>query len=97
MAEFIDTHTHLFVSEFDEDRTAVVQRAVEAGVVKMCLPSITEESLPGIMKMCEDFPGVCYPMIGLHPTELGNDYKATLDRAVRPHSECLRIFNRYLQ
>lgn len=80
MAEFIDTHTHLFVSEFDEDRTAVVQRAVEAGVVKMCLPSITEESLPGIMKMCEDFPGVCYPMIGLHPTELGNDYKATLDR-----------------
>lgn len=80
MIEFVDTHTHLFVSEFDEDRRAVVQRAVDAGVSRLCLPSITEESLPAIMQMCEEFPGVCYPMIGLHPTELGDDYKAVLER-----------------
>ena len=80
MIEFVDTHTHLFVQEFDEDRKDVVQRAVDAGVAKLCLPSITEESIPSIMKMCEEYPGVCYPMIGLHPTELGEDYKATLER-----------------
>lgn len=80
MMEFVDTHTHLFVTEFDEDRKTVVQRAVEAGVTKLCLPSITEASLPAIMDMCEEYPGVCYPMIGLHPTELDDDYKAVLDR-----------------
>lgn len=92
MIKFVDTHTHLFVSEFDEDRSAAVQRAVEAGVTKLCLPSITEGSLPAIMKMCEEYPGVCYPMLGLHPTELGDDYKATLDRLYA----CLKGDNRYI-
>ena len=79
MIEFVDTHTHLFVPEFDEDRKSAVQRAVDAGVKKLCLPSITAESLPSILAMCEEFHGVCYPMAGLHPTELGDDYKAALD------------------
>lgn len=80
MIDFVDTHTHLFVQEFDEDRNSVVQRALDAGVTKLCLPSITEESIPSIMKMCEEHPGVCFPMMGLHPTELGDDYKRTLER-----------------
>ena len=64
MIEFVDTHTHLFVPEFDEDRKTAVQRAVDAGVKKLCLPSITAESLPSILAMCEELPGVCYPMAG---------------------------------
>ena len=80
MIEFIDTHTHLFEPEFAEDREAVVQRAVEAGVKTLCLPCITEASLSRMEEMCERFPGICYPMIGLHPTELGDDYQIVLDR-----------------
>ena len=80
MIEFIDTHTHLFEPEFAEDREAVVQRAVEAGVETLCLPCITEASLSRMEEMCAGFPGICYPMIGLHPTELGDDYQAVLDR-----------------
>lgn len=80
MIEFIDTHTHLFEPEFAEDREAVVRRAVEAGVKTLCLPCITEESLSRMEEMCAGFPGICYPMIGLHPTELGDDYQAVLDR-----------------
>lgn len=80
MIEFIDTHTHLFEPEFAEDRETVVQRAVEAGVKALCLPCITEASLSRMEEMCAGFPGICYPMIGLHPTELGDDYQAVLDR-----------------
>lgn len=80
MIEFIDTHTHLFEPEFAEDREAVVQRAVEAGVKTLCLPCITEASLSRMEEMCAGFPGICCPMIGLHPTELGDDYQAVLDR-----------------
>lgn len=80
MIEFIDTHTHLFEPEFAEDRETVVQRAVEAGVKTLCLPCITEASLSRMEEMCAGFPGICYPMIGLHPTELGDDYQAVLDR-----------------
>lgn len=80
MIEFIDTHTHLFVEEFDGDREAVVKRAVEAGVATLCLPCIDENSLEPLLAMCAEFPGVCHPMIGLHPTELGSDYKEVLER-----------------
>lgn len=80
MIEFVDTHTHLFTTEFDVDRAEAVQRAVDAGVSTLCLPAINEESLPSLMAMCDAFPGVCHPMIGLHPTELGDDYNGVLDR-----------------
>ena len=80
MIEFVDTHTHLFTAEFDSDRFDAVQRAVDAGVGTLCLPAINEETLPALMAMCDAFPGICHPMIGLHPTELGEDYDAVLDR-----------------
>ena len=80
MIEFVDTHTHLFTTEFDADRSAAVQRAIDAGVGTLCLPAIDEGSLAPLLAMCDAFPGVCHPMIGLHPTELGDDYNAVLDR-----------------
>ena len=80
MIDFVDTHTHLFTTEFGDDRADAVQRAVEAGVGTLCLPAINEESLSSLMAMCDAFPAVCHPMIGLHPTELGEDYNAVLDR-----------------
>ena len=46
MIEFVDTHTHLFSEEFLEDRNDAVQRALEAGVRTLCLPCITEDSIP---------------------------------------------------
>ena len=79
MIEYIDTHTHLFVTEFDNDREAAVRRAVEAGVNKLCLPSINEKSLDALLGMCDAFPGVCYPMVGLHPTDVDKEYKTVLD------------------
>lgn len=88
MIEFIDTHTHLFEPEFAEDRESVVQRAVEAGVKTLCLPCITEASLSRMEEMCAGFPGICYPMIGLHPTELGDDYQAVLDRMYKELKGC---------
>lgn len=79
MIEFVDTHTHLFVEEFDGDRAAAVQRAAAEGVSALCLPCIDASSLPAINEMCNNYPGLCHAMIGLHPTELGYDYRKTLD------------------
>lgn len=78
MIEYIDTHTHLFVKEFDEDRDTAVARAIEAGVSRMCLPCIDSSSIEPIMAMCDKYPGICYPMIGLHPTDVADDYQQQL-------------------
>ena len=75
----IDTHTHLFTEEFDNDRHEVISRAIDAGVTKMLLPNIDLSSLKPLKKMCDEFKGICFPMIGLHPTEIGNEYKSHLN------------------
>ena len=77
---FIDTHTHLYTEEFDEDRPAVVERALQAGARHILLPNIDEASWEPMQRMCADYPGVCFPMMGLHPTELPADPWPLLER-----------------
>ena len=80
MTEFVDTHTHLFTSEFDGDRDAVVQRALDAGVAALCLPAINEGAIEPMLAMCDAYSGICYPMMGLHPTDVEEGYMDVLDR-----------------
>ena len=68
--EFIDTHCHIYGEEFDADRTEVVQRAAEAGASALMLPNIDARSIGAMMTLCRQFPVLCHPMMGLHPTEL---------------------------
>lgn len=75
---FIDTHTHLFSDQFDEDRAAVVQRAIDSGIRKMLLPNIDLESVEGMHQLVKDFPGHCYPMIGLHPCSVTENWESDL-------------------
>ena len=72
--ELIDTHTHLYLPEFDSDRDEVVVNAVRNGVTKMLMPNIDIRSSVPMMNAVERYPGLCYPMIGLHPTSVKDDY-----------------------
>jgi TatD DNase family protein len=75
----IDTHTHLFLPEFNEDRTAVVDRAVEAGVIKMILPNVDGSTVCGMLSLADRYPDNCYPCIGLHPTSVRKDFQEELE------------------
>lgn len=70
----IDTHTHLFAQQFDEDRTEVVQRAIDSGVQQMLLPNIDSNTIQSMMDLCAAFPKNCYPMMGLHPCDVKENY-----------------------
>lgn len=74
----IDTHTHLYSEQFNEDREAMIERAVAAGVGKCFLPNIDSNSLPGMKDLVKKFPLICYPMIGLHPTSVRENYEEEL-------------------
>lgn len=74
----IDTHSHIYGSEFDEDRDEVIQRAKEAGVRKILLPNINGQTVSAMMSLCQSHPGYCFPMIGLHPTDIEDDYLSVL-------------------
>lgn len=65
---FIDTHTHLYLSEFDTDRENAVRRAIAGGVKTMLLPNIDSTSWKPMLDLCTQFPSNCFAMAGLHPT-----------------------------
>lgn len=75
---FIDTHAHLYSDQFAEDRDAMVQRAINAGVEYVLLPNIDESSIHGMHALVAAFPDNCFPMMGLHPCSITTDWEATL-------------------
>ena len=75
----IDTHTHLYLEQFDDDRTAVVQRALDAGVQAMLLPNIDSKTIQPLLALCDQFPQHVFPMIGLHPTDVKENYEQELE------------------
>ena len=70
----IDTHTHLFAQQFDEDRSEVVHKALEKGVQQMLLPNIDSSSIQPMLNLCTEFPNNCFPMMGLHPCDVKDNY-----------------------
>jgi len=76
--KYIDTHTHLFSKQFNNDRHEAVHRAIDAGVEKMLLPNIDVESIEEMYALCDSFKDNCLPMIGLHPSDVKADYETAL-------------------
>ena len=67
MIQIIDTHTHLYLPEFDNDRDEAVQRAIVSGVKMMLMPNIDIHSVDQMILCEEQYPGICFSMTGLHP------------------------------
>lgn len=76
---FIDTHTHLYLPEFDKDRDGAVERAVSIGVSGMLMPNIDIHSLSKMLNTETRYKGICHSMIGLHPTSVKEDYLTQME------------------
>ncbi|SNS81231.1 TatD DNase family protein [Ekhidna lutea] len=74
----IDTHAHIYLEHFDEDRDAVIERALEKGVKRILLPNIDSTSIDSMLALEEKYPDICYPMMGLHPCSVKEDFEKEL-------------------
>lgn len=70
---YIDTHSHIYVEEFDADREQVIRRALDAGVVRMLLPAIDGQSYERMFALSRAHAECCTPMMGLHPTSVNDN------------------------
>ncbi len=84
--QLIDTHTHLFLEQFDSDIDEVIDRAVKNGVEKLILPNIDSSSIDDMLNLSDKYPNNCYPLMGLHPTSVNENFE-----------EELRIVEEYLK
>ncbi len=74
----IDTHSHLFLEEFDKDRGEAIKRAIEKGVKHIVLPNVDCSTAKSLIDICQEFPDNCFPAMGLHPSSVKANYKDEL-------------------
>lgn len=98
MKRLIDTHCHVYDEAFQEDLPDVIDRALNAGLEYLLLPNINPDTLDALLHVCDTWPELCRPMIGLHPEDLSDDFrkqlselKSMLDDNRRPGGPCRYI------
>ena len=75
----IDTHTHLYLPEFDQDIDGVIERAVALGVQEFYLPAIDSSTTQAMYALEKRYPERMHLMMGLHPTSVGDNFHQELD------------------
>ena len=74
----VDTHAHLYASQFDDDRSEMVGRALARGIEKIFLPNIDSTSVEAMLALEEKYPENCYAMMGLHPCSVKENFREEL-------------------
>ena len=74
----IDTHAHIYLDNFDDDIDQIIKRSMDADVRKILLPNIDVSSINRVHNLCESFPEICFPMMGLHPCSVHEGYESEL-------------------
>ena len=80
----IDTHTHLYLDEFQPSPADAVRRAIDAGVCHMVFPNVDLSTIQPMLDLHNEFPDSTSVAMGLHPTEINENWRAHLD-AVESH------------
>lgn len=78
MLELIDTHAHLYLDAFAEDRKEMVVRAMQAGVKGIYLPNIDRSSIAPMLELEQAYPDFCFAMMGLHPCSVDENFREAL-------------------
>ena len=74
-----DTHSHIYSEEFAQDRSEMMQRAFDAGVKRIFVPSIDSSYTQSMYEMEKQYPKNVFLMIGLHPTYVKENFEKELE------------------
>lgn len=77
--KLIDTHTHLYVEQFDKDRDDQIKTAILNGITKFFLPAIDKSYTERMLSLKLKYPENIFLMTGLHPTHVNNEYNQELN------------------
>ena len=70
----IDTHIHLYLNDYHKDRDLLIKKADKKNIKKFFLPNIDTETIEPLLELTNLYPKKCYPMIGLHPCSVDDNY-----------------------
>jgi TatD DNase family protein len=73
-----DTHTHLYYETDLKNLTVLMQRSLGNEVSRLFLPNVDSKTIPLVFGLAEQYPQHCFPMLGLHPCDVKEDFKEEL-------------------
>jgi TatD DNase family protein len=74
----VDTHCHIYSSDFDTDRTEAISKAESEGIIKIFMPAIDISTHVQMLKVEDQFVNKCFSMMGVHPCSVKEDYRNEL-------------------
>jgi TatD DNase family protein len=74
----IETHAHIYDEQYDLDRVQMLDRAFEMGIKQIWMPNCDHTTIDGMMQLADQYPNVCLPMMGLHPTYVKDGFEQEL-------------------
>lgn len=75
----IDTHCHLYDEQFDTDRREIISRAQSLGIGKILMPNCDSRTIKPMLQTEKEYPGICFPMMGLHPCYVKENFEEELE------------------
>ena len=78
MSFLVDTHAHIYLDEFRDDRAEMMLRAHEKGIGRIYMPNVDHTSIDGMLELEAQYPERCFAMMGLHPCYIKADFQKEL-------------------
>jgi len=75
---YIDTHVHIYSDKYAGDREQVIRRTTQNGVSQLFMPNVDVDTIDAMLECELRYPGVCIPMMGLHPCDVKKDFEKQL-------------------
>ncbi len=77
----IDTHSHIYLPEFDNDREEIIKKAGKEGITQIIMPAIDSTTHGAMLEVEKNYPIECFSMMGVHPCSIKNNYADELKLA----------------
>ena len=89
--KLIDTHNHIYLEDFDPEQDILIREAQESGIDTLLLPNVDLETVDRLHDLCARYPDFAFPMMGLHPTSVKENYASDLrqiESYLHKHTYC---------
>ena len=72
---YIDSHAHIYLDKFTDNVGEIINRSLDNKVNKILMPNINLDTVSKMLNLSGKYKGICYPMLGLHPCYIENEFE----------------------
>lgn len=72
---YIDSHAHIYLDQFTDNVDEIIKRSLDNKVNKILMPNINLDTVSKMLNLSGKYKGICYPMLGLHPCYIENEFE----------------------